>query len=211
MEEYKLTVRDDGLIQVGELPEQEDCAAPEPLTVAKSQWGRGARKHKSDCGPATVAMVGEGYRPSARPTVDAIMDWITGGVNRNTSADELIRAADHFYGLSLRKVYSASWDAMKAEVESGNPVIALVHYGNFVCRIDRGFSGGHWLVIDEFDAIEFEGEMVERAIVNDPDWWGRYIAQGARFPVVKPMFMDMWENAYLDRNPRRMMLVAEYA
>lgn len=173
-----------------------------------AQWEADARKWKSDCGPANVEMVGEYYRGPSSTTTDDIMKWITGGVNRNTSAGELVEAAQHFYDVKLTKTYNTNWDFLKSEIDKGYPLIVLVHYGAFIMRLDRGFTGGHWMTVKGFDIIDYQGTKVERIILHDPDWWGNYTTQGADIPVIKKHFMDMWGQCYLDDNPNYMVLTS---
>jgi len=173
-----------------------------------SQWEPDANKWKSDCGPATVEMICKYYTNGVGPSTNDIMEHITGGVNRNTSATELVEAAEDLFGVQLGKVYSSSWDFLKSEIDKGYPSIVLVHYGAFVMRLDRNFTGGHWMVVKGFEVIDYQGTDVERIILHDPDWWGDYVEQGAAIPVVKDMFMNMWELAHLDGNPDRMVLVS---
>jgi hypothetical protein len=173
-----------------------------------SQWETDAQRWKSDCGPATVEMVGEFYRGPQKISTDDIMQWITGGSNRNTSATNLVDAAAHFYNVKLDKVYKSDWDFLKSEISKGYPVIVLVHYGAFSMRLDRGFTGGHWMVVNGFDIIDYQGTEIERIILHDSNWWGEYTAQGADIPVIKKQFTNMWGLCHLDNNPDNMALIS---
>lgn len=164
-----------------------------------SQWEKDATKFKSDCGPATVEMIGE-YWSGEDSTTDEIMEWIT-KYNKNTSSDDLIKAADHFYGVTLTKDYHSTWDKLKAQIKLEKPVIVLVHYGSFLHRLDRNFTGGHWMVVVGFDTVNYQGMNVERIILHDSDWWGSYTTQGESIPITKYHFTQMWKNSYLDDNP----------
>jgi len=200
-----LRIKDTGEIVPYYVPEISKDSLAVPY---HSQWEADARKWKSDCGPANVEMIGEFYRGPKDITTDAIMKWITRGVNRNTSADELINAAKHFYNVELGRVYNATWDFLKLEIDKGYPLIVLVHYAAFVMRLDRGFTGGHWMTVKGFDTIDYQDTAVERIILHDPDWWGNHITQGANIPVTKKHFMNMWGLCHIDRNPDRMALVS---
>ena len=164
-----------------------------------SQWEKDATKFKSDCGPATVEMIGE-YWTSEDHTTNEIMDWIV-DVNRSTNSDELIKAAEHFYDVKLTKDYHSTWDKLKAQIAVGRPAIVLVHYGSFLGRLDRGYTGGHWMVVTGFDEVDYQGTKVERIIIHDSDWWGSYTTQGENIPITKYHFTQMWKNCYLDGNP----------
>jgi hypothetical protein len=155
-------------------------------------------------------MIGEFYNGPQSTTTDDIMRWITGGYEKNTSADSLISALAHFYGVQAVKQYDCTFEQLHRTVSGGTPVIALVHYGSFACRLDRGFTGGHWIVVTGLDRLAYQGKIIERVIVNDPDWWGAFTAQGAYFPIVLPMWAQMWGLCHLDRNnPDHFMIVPE--
>jgi hypothetical protein len=62
------------------------------------------------------------------------------------------------------------------------------------------------MVVVGFDQIYYQDQVVERAIVHDPDFYGGLMAQGAFIPIVQPHFMGMWDDCYKDGNPRRMAL-----
>jgi len=185
-----------------DLPQQDVLLVP-----YHSQWEGDARKFTSDCGPATVEMVGE-YWTSEDHTTDEIMSWIT-DVNRSTSSTELIKAAEHFYDVKLTKQYNSSWEALKTEIKAKKPVIVLVHYGSFLMRLDRGYTSGHWMVVVGFDEVDYQGTKVERIILHDPDWWGNYTTQGESIPIIKYHFTQMWKNCYLDGNPNYFALYSE--
>lgn len=208
-------VNADGVLTVNFYPENvvdepHPLQTPVTLTVPyHSQWEADARKWSSDCGPATVEMVGEFYRGEQITSTDDIMEFITGGTNKLTSATDLVNAADHFYAVKLSKRYGYSWEELVKEYEAGHPTIVLVHYGAFQMRLDRGFTGGHWMVVTGFDTVDYQGKLVERIILHDPDWWAPWLEQGEHMPVTKEHFERMWNEAYKDNNPQRMALTSE--
>lgn len=188
----------------------EDITPVNGLSVPyHSQWETDAQKFKSDCGPANIEMVGEFYNGPSNITTNDIMQWITKGVNRNTSAVELINAARHFYDIKLVKIYNVTWDDLKAAIAKGDPIIVLVHYGSFIMRLDRNFTGGHWMTVKGFDTIDYQGTNIERIILHDPNWWGDYKSQGADIPVIKKHFMNMWGTCHIDGNPNYMAIIKE--
>lgn len=162
-----------------------------------SQWDSDAGAFKSDCGPTCVQMVGE-FLTSEDHTTDEIMDWIV-DANRSTSSVELANAAREFYGVSLIRTPNSTWEALKAQIAKELPIIVLVHYGSFVMRLDRGYTGGHWMVVVGFDDLD-------RIILHDPDWWGVYRSQGEAIAVTKEHFNKMWTDCYIDGNPNNFAL-----
>lgn len=173
-----------------------------------SQHESDAQRFRSDCGPDCVEMVGEYFRPDKAATTDEIMAWITGGVDRLISVTELQAAANYFFDIEMSVHQGADWQDLRAWVLSGGaPVIVLVHYGSFAFRMDRNYTGGHFMVVVGFDQIDYQGETVQRVIVHDPDWYGGMMAQGAFLPVERSHFMGAWHDAWKDGNPSRMALV----
>lgn len=168
-----------------------------------SQHEDDAQRFRKDCGPDCVEMVGEFYRPDLDATTDDIMSWITGGVDRATYISEVIEAAKHFYDVDLERVGEMSWDDLVDSVAVGDPVIVLVHYGSFRMRMDRNYTGGHFMVVVGFEEVVYQGEMIQRVVVHDPDFYAGIEAQGAFIPIAKSHFMSMWKDCYIDGNPNR--------
>ena len=112
-----------------------------------SQHDADARGASLDCGPACIEMLIKFFDPDAQITTDSIMTHITGGRNRPTSVRELQSAFENFLpGYYLRRENDCAIDDLKRFVESV-PVICLVHYGESKFRMDRQYTGGHWLVV----------------------------------------------------------------
>lgn len=176
-----------------------------------SQWEDDAGLTRSDCGPACVEMVGEFMKPQAADIVstDDVMKHITGGVNRPTTLTELAEASEALYGVKLGRIYSGSWDGLRLCIRDDLPVIALVHYGSFPTRIDRSYVAGHFMVVVGFDSIKYRGNVIERVIVHDPDFYGEPMVMGAYIPIVKDVFLKMWSDCYIDGNPNNTALVPE--
>lgn len=173
-----------------------------------SQHEDDARRYRRDCGPACVEMVGKFYRPDVAISTDDIMTQITGGVDRSTYITELQHASQHFFDLELERHDEATWeDLQRWIVVEGKPVVGLGHYGSLRTRMDRSWTGGHFFVLVGFDQVKYQGQLIERAIIHDPDYYAGLHAQGAFIPVVKEHFMAFWDDCHKDRNPRRMALV----
>jgi hypothetical protein len=128
-----------------------------------------------------------------------------GGCGELCDFTDLKRAA-----LALRSsdVYSATTGAdwtmnqLRGKIAAGNPVIVLVHYGD-IPRWDRGWEGGHFLVVKGFTA---DGNSV---IVHDPDYGANpnTRCQGANRVLPVGTFDTAWGDCTQDGNRNRQVLV----
>ena len=179
-----------------------------------SQWETDALLTRKDCGPACVEMIGEFLRPATDYTTDHIMKRITGGADRSIYIRELQRVALELYQVTLHRFDGADFEDLNGWIDAGLPVIVLVHYGSFLTRMDRNYTGGHYMVVMGYDRVSYqtktEGELVHRWILHDPDFYEKdTLAQGACIPIVHDHFAQMWNDAVKDGNPVRMALVPE--
>lgn len=172
-----------------------------------NQWEGDALERRMDCGPACVEMVGKFWRSDLVVTTDEIMRFITHGAERGTHVGELQEVARELFGVILERHDGMEWDALVDALGLGWPVITLVHYGSCEIRMDRGYTRGHYVVVVGTDAIDYQGQVVERVVVHDPDFYGGLHAQGAFLPLTKRHFMKMWGDCVKDGNPARMGLV----
>jgi len=173
-----------------------------------NQWELDAQTYRKDCGPACVEMVGKFYRPTSTVTTDAIMTLITSGADRPVYIAELQDAAQFHFDVDLERHDGATWEELQRWVmDEGRPVIILGHYGSLRTRMDRNYIAGHYVVVVGFDRVRYQDEIVERAIIHDPDYYGGLHAQGAFIPLVEDHLMSFWDDCDQDRNPRCMALV----
>lgn len=200
--------------------EMTDTAQPHPQHALSfhvlpvpyhSQHEADAQRYRKDCGPACIEMIGKYYRPDLAFSTDDIMTAITHGVDRSTYIAELQSAMLRFFNVTLERHDGATWEDLTGWVMDENkPVITLGHYGDLQTRMDRGYTAGHYVVVVGVDAIRYQAEVVERAIVHDPDYYNGLHGQGAFIPLVRDHFWAFWDGAYKDKgNPRRMALVPE--
>lgn len=81
---------------------------------------------------------------------------------RSTGWDELIRAAENVYGIKNLSAIDFSLDRIKKEIWNKSPVIlTLANYGAISNREDKGYTGGHIMVVSGYDE--------EYATCQDPD------------------------------------------
>ena len=208
----------DGLRALAHALEGEPTPAPSPVSNGvilrvpyHSQHEADAQWFRKDCGPACVEAIGKYFSPTASASTNEIMQHITRGVDRSTYTRELCAAAGHFFDVDLDRTEGNDWDDLMGWLDEGRPSVVLVHYGSFGLRMDRGWTGGHFMVVCGWDRIDYQGETIERVIVHDPDWYGDAMAQGAFIPVIKGHFMGTWDDAYKDGNPQRLALVQRSA
>lgn len=138
------------------------------------QWGVGASRFRTDCGPACVAMLLSLYGKLGALTVDAL----AAETGLHFSDSGLLPAAliklGTAHGLDLVARSGVALDQVRAEIAAGRPVIALVAYRYITGRLDQADSNpandGHYFVILGFDENHF--------VVNDPDYWPPYVERG---------------------------------
>lgn len=149
--------------------------------------GPGAGGFANDCGPASVAMLawGKGHDPTVGEVYQAT------GVQKDQyiSAGQLIKAAAK-YGIPLKSMYF-DMDKAKSFIDSGRPMIALVHYETFskTGRTYSKFKGPHFL--------NLIGYKPDQIIVHDPLWKG---SDGAYLAWSEHQFYQAWYDARLDGN-----------
>ncbi len=156
-----------------------------------SQWDPDAKKKTMDCGAAAAEIVGEHLVPeNSDVTTDEIYYYMTKGDNRGTYLWELSKAMVHFYGFKLNDANLSDYARLRTHLDLGRPIIILVKYGNYTMRMDRGYTGGHWMVVVGYDFYRHEGKTILRFYLHDPDFWGAD-AQGAEVCITQELLSKM--------------------
>ncbi len=164
-----------------------------------SQLGPDAAFAPGDCGPACLAMwlrwLGASYLGNKNITVDQVSNSI--GLSpgyRYTMPAHLIWGARYF-GYDLYWKRNLSLDHITAEIDAGQPVIVLVHYGALPehTRIDPEYTAGHWLLVVGYDD--------ENITYHDP-----YHVDYGRQTITREEFLLAWSKNYLDGNSNRQAL-----
>jgi uncharacterized protein YvpB len=138
------------------------------------QWGVGANRAVNDCGVACVAMLLSYYGKLGGRTVDMLTRQ-TGLASSDSGLlpMQLVVLASR-YGLPLKVNAGTTLDQIRAEIDAGRPVIALVSYRYILGRLDQADSVPgkdlHFFVILGYDDTHF--------IANDPDTWVDYERYG---------------------------------
>lgn len=141
---------------------------PTPLKRLEVQWiGQNTNAatddySNNDCGAAAVAMVAN-YRGIVC-TVDNVS--AATGRPRGFSAlsfSDLVTASSRL-GLPLKYFSDVGIEEFEADIEAGNPAIALVDYRSLPAtnRYDARYNGGHYLVI--------VGAGSDSIVYHDPYW-----------------------------------------
>jgi len=163
----------------------------------KSQWDDDARGTKNDCGPTSVAMILNYY--GLNVTTDEVFGR-TGAGSGVITIYQLQKAISS-YGFSSKHIKGSSPTELKKIIDSGIPVICLVHYGDLSSRQDKNFIGGHLFTV--------VGYHRDGYYVNDPDFWGEFRKDGDHHNYLKGEFETAWINASQDDNPPNALLYIE--
>lgn len=156
-----------------------------------SQHERDATKFRLDCGPTCVEMVGECFNRDVQWSTDHIMEYITNGAERGTYGHELVTALKELYQVGAERK-TTDFAQLLVEIDNGHPAIILVKYGKFPMRMDRNYTGGHWMVVMGYRTYLWGRDIVTQLLIHDPDWYSGLMGQGAALPVVEQMFDEMY-------------------
>ena len=127
-----------------------------PNVLYRSQHDPDAQYHKSDCGPAALAML-LGFR-GITTTIDEIsIACGMGASKRYTTAADLVKASK---GLGLELMAVSGWTLEQFAAQA--PAIVLVHYAEFKDRQDQAYTNGHWVVL--------LGVVGNDVVFNDPNY-----------------------------------------
>jgi uncharacterized protein YvpB len=151
-----------------------------------SQLGPDAAFAPGDCGPACLAMW---LRWLGHEGVT--VDQVSAQVNlprgySYTMPAHLVRAA-RAWDVNLYWRRGLSLDALRAEIDRGQPCIVLVHYPFLPLRYDLRYSAGHWVLVN--------GYSEDKVVYLDP-----YFQVGGEVDATIGKFMRAWGNNHLDGN-----------
>jgi hypothetical protein len=165
-----------------------------PSIPYKSQYDPDADEFRNDCGPASLAMILNGF--GINVSTNAVYRKTGAKANNYTSVSQLMRASLS-YGLAFNYFNHWTVGRLTELIGEGRPVIALVHYGAW-SQISPGistqntFQGPHFVVVTGFD---------EKYIyINDPLWRDERRSEGYRKAWTHEQFNAAWGANNLDGN-----------
>lgn len=128
----------------------------------KCQNDPDANLKRTDCGPCCIAMIlgGSGQQVTTNAVVAAANQQGDNGLMQS----QVINAARAF-GLQMDWKQGFTLDDLKHFIDNGQPPIALVKYANLPERVDKGSTGGHYVVVVGYD------DATQRLFINDPDYF----------------------------------------
>lgn len=163
-----------------------------PSIPYKSQLDSDASDYRNDCGPASLAMVLNGF--DVEVTTNAVYRKTGAKANGYVSVSQLMRAGQA-YGVPFDYFYNWNISNLKHMIQAGKPLVPLVHYGAW-SQLDRGvstqsqFLGPHFVVVVGFDD--------EHVYVNDPLWSGNRRHEGNRKKWTYAEFNQAWGTVHED-------------
>jgi len=140
----------------------------------RSQEDPDARHYRNDCGPACVGMLIEWAGLPALPT-DALSAETSLAQHDDGLACWSLAALARRHGVNMQTASALTLDAVKAELDAGKPLIALISYSYIKERQNQADGAGHFVVVRGYDA--------EHVYINDPDFWTAQRNRGENFAV----------------------------
>ncbi len=162
----------------------------------RSQWDEDANQNEADCGPTCLAMVLNYFGTAMTP--NQIYDFLPPKMPTDfTTFGELMNAAaQNGLTLSYRNFgdKETALRQLRANLDAGVPVIALIKYAAWKETTGNMFDWGHFVVV-----TGYEGEEI---MFHDPLFglWQRR-SLGAHFRLPAATFCAGWGGFPADENP----------
>lgn len=163
----------------------------------KSQWDNDAADSRTDCGPASLAMVIE-YFTGKKVKTNEVLAATGAQKDKLISFSQLIEAGKQF-GVDLWYTKGKDLAYIEDKLRNGIPLIALVKYKYLISRQDKNYNLGHFLVVVGMDD--------DAVIVHDPNFWGEFRPHGEYHRYTKQEFLEAWGKNHEDKNPDYSLLV----
>jgi hypothetical protein len=128
----------------------------------KCQNDPDANLKRTDCGPCCIAMILGGI--GQQLTTNAVVAAANQQGDNGLMQSQVVNAARAF-GLAMDWAQGFTLDGLKKLIDNGQPPIALVKYANLPERVDKGSTGGHYVVVVGYD------DATQRIFINDPDYF----------------------------------------
>ena len=159
----------------------------------KCQNDPDANVKRTDCGPCCVAMILGGI--GQQVTTNAVVAAANQQGDNGLTQSQVVNAASAF-GLSMDWRQGFSLDDLKKFIDNGQPPIALVKYANLPDRVDKGSTGGHYVVVVGYD------DAAQSIFINDPDMFPWHHAAGFQKAYSYTTWMSAWGGFAVGRELR---------
>lgn len=163
----------------------------------RSQWDQDAKNHETDCGPTSAAMILNAFGVDMNPDNFYSLIDTPKGPSDYTNFIELMTATKK-KGVTMEwKSYigpGEAWEKLKANMDTGKPMLALVKYQPWRAVTGNQFSGGHFVVIVGYDD--------QNVYMNDPLfglWASR--SKGDHYAMPLNTFLNGWGGFPANENP----------
>jgi len=153
-----------------------------------SQLGLDANFAPGDCGPACLAMWLR-YLGHNDVTVDDVSEASGRPPGYRYTLPAHLYYTARGWGVNLYWARDLSLDHIRAEIDAGQPVIVLGHYGALPkhLRYDPRYKAGHWFLIVGYDD--------ETVTYLDPYW-----LENGRKTMTWQEFYHVWDSNHHDGN-----------
>ena len=149
----------------------------------KCQNDPDANQKRTDCGPCCVAMILGGI--GQQVTTNAVTTAANMQGDSGLTQSQVVSAAAAF-GLNMAWSQGFTLDDLKKFIDNGQPPIALVKYANLPDRVDKGSTGGHYVVVVGYD------DAAQNILINDPDMFPWAHAAGFQKAYSYNTWMSAW-------------------
>lgn len=173
----------------------------------RSQWASDAANNSADCGPTSVAMILNYFQNEISP--DGVYAFLPPKEPEDFTYIYELRSVLQAHGLQVTRQQYAGWEDafanLKANIDSGKPMIALVKYKPWMGPTGNPYQWGHFVVITGYDDTH--------VYMHDPLFglWVTPPEKGAHFVLAREVFAAGWGGFSDDENPNWVALVVEKA
>ena len=159
-------------------------APPTTVTIAagavsiavpyRSQEDPDARRYRNDCGAVCIGMLMD-WQGAAHIANDVLSAETALSQHDSGLACWQVAALGRKNGVNMQTTSTLTLDTVKAELDAGRPLIALISYAYIKARQNQADGAGHFVVVRGYDA--------EHVYINDPDFYGSRRADGDNLAV----------------------------
>lgn len=162
----------------------------------RSQWAADANLNEADCGPTCVAMILNYFGIDVTP--NKLYDHLPGKKAGDFTNFVELRNVANAFNISLnRQQYNHQGEALanlRATLDSGRPVMALIKYASWKKTTGNHFDFGHFVIVTGYDEAQIT--------CHDPLFglW-QPASQGAHIRMSADLFCAGWGGFPVTENP----------